>query len=389
MFWRSGSTKTPQPEATPAPRPRISSAPETPEVELETAVETLASIFRALGRFAFELPDLDAARTADLCERWAAHLLLRTAPPDLDPGNLPSSGLDESAPVSRGRRASDGRREFSASLRYVTALRRSEHTHIVKSLTDLRQIVWAFVRSLNQTLVADGESDGRVKEQLVRLQAAARSSSTEDLRREALAVVDAVSLVAEQRRQRQVAHTNDLGARVRALGEALEEARREGALDPLTRLSNRRTFDEELERTVDVSIFGRRMGLLLVDIDHFKKINDSHGHVVGDEVIRGVSGCLVRTFRHRDDVVARYGGEEFAVILRDTEPKNAVMLTERFLEAVRAMRVPAGSDEITCTVSAGLTELTPAESSNSWVERTDKALYQAKRDGRNRIVAPA
>ncbi|HEX7668214.1 MAG TPA: GGDEF domain-containing protein [Polyangiaceae bacterium] len=389
MFWRSGSTKTPRPEPPPVSRGRTSGAPESPEVELEIAVETLASVFRAVGRFAFDLPDLDAARTADLCERWAAHLLLRTAPPDLDPGNLPAAEAEDSAPISRGRRGADGRREFSAALRYVTALRRSEHTHIVKSLTDLRQIVWAFVRSLNQTLVAEGDSDVRVKEQLVRLQAAARSSSTEDLRREAFAVVDVVSLVAEQRRQRQTAHANDLGARVRALGEALEEARREGALDPLTRLSNRRTFDEELERTVDVSIFGRRMGLLLVDIDHFKNINDAHGHVVGDEVIRAVSGCLVRTFRHRDDVVARYGGEEFAVILRDTEPKNARMLTDRLLEAVRNTRIPVGDDDVSCTVSAGLTELLPAESSNAWVERTDKALYQAKRDGRNRIVVAA
>ncbi|HVU01495.1 MAG TPA: GGDEF domain-containing protein [Polyangiaceae bacterium] len=378
MFWRSNSASPKKVEPSTPSSPRVTEMKETrsAEDELDDAVESLAGVFRGVARFAFDLPEGEAKQTAEVCERWATHLLTRTPPPESDGRN------GESHPP--GNRAA--RRHYVAAVRYLTGLRRSEHTHIVKSLADLRQIVWAFVRSLNQTLVADGESDGRVKEQLVRLQEAARGASTDELRREALSVVDTVTAVVEERRKRHAAQTNDLGARVAALGEALEEARREGALDPLTRLSNRRTFDEELDRTVDVSIFGRKMCLLFVDIDHFKKINDQHGHPAGDEVIKTVAACLVRTFRHRDDVVARYGGEEFAIILRDTEAKNALTLTERLLETVRAARVKTGSGEIACTISAGLTELEPGEAPASWLERTDKALYQAKREGRDRIV---
>ncbi len=379
MFFRSAAKTTAEEAATPSAR----SPKATAEGELDAAVEAFAGVLRTVGRFPLALQGVDPEQVADFCERWASHLLLRKPAPEMEADET----NDGKGPRSIRQEGGEVRREWSAALKYVTGLRRNEHAQVTRALADLRQTIWAFVRSLNQALVSDGDADGSVKEQLVRLQTAARQSSPEDLRREAFAVAETVTGLVEQRKKRQLAQTTDLGARVVALGAALEEARREGTLDPLTRLSNRRAFDDALQRTADLAVFGQRMCLVLVDIDHFKAINDKHGHPGGDEVIKRIAECLVRTFRRRDDIVARYGGEEFAIILPDTNPKSAALLTERFLASVRTLAIPARSGEIRLTVSAGLSELAKNESPLAWLDRTDKALYEAKRTGRDRLVS--
>ena len=133
-----------------------------PHVELDLALDTLAGVFRALGRHAFDLPEADVKSTADACERWATHLLVRSPVPDgpWDQGDASTRAV---------------RREFVAALQYATNLRKTEHTYVTKALQDLRHAIWAFVHSLNQTLCGDGEANGRVKAQLSRLHEAARS----------------------------------------------------------------------------------------------------------------------------------------------------------------------------------------------------------------------
>src|SRR6185295_14838381 len=117
-------------------------------------------------------------------------------------------------------------------------------------------------------------------------------------------------------------------------------------------LYNRKTFDEQLTRVSDMSsLFGQHACLLIVDIDHFKSINDTHGHPIGDEVLRKLSDCMARVFRRRDDVVARFGGDEFAVILRETELKEALMLADRLVQSTRALTIEQGGNPVRLTVS--------------------------------------
>ena len=127
--------------------------------------------------------------------------------------------------------------------------------------------------------------------------------------------------------------------------------------------------------------------LLIVDADHFKKINDTYGHQGGDAVLKAISDCLVRNFPRKSDMVARYGGEEFAVVLPDTSPQNAVRLAERTRLAVSDLQVVHGAHTIGITISVGVSQLGRHESVQSWLERTDQALYQAKSRGRDRVVA--
>jgi len=161
----------------------------------------------------------------------------------------------------------------------------------------------------------------------------------------------------------------------------------EASTDALTGLPNRREFEAGMVREMARA---RRMrvplSLALVDVDLFKRINDQHGHDVGDRVLREVAATLQAGIR-RSDLVARIGGEEFALVLLGTEPPGAWILLERLRQAVAALRVPAGAQAIVCTISIGLTDR--VEDDADWAtlyKRADQALYKAKQGGRDRVV---
>ena len=172
------------------------------------------------------------------------------------------------------------------------------------------------------------------------------------------------------------------------LGDTLEELRRLATRDQLTGLLNRREFDriigEECERALR---FGHCLGLIMTDIDHFKSINDTHGHPVGDAVLREVArrlATLVRTV----DRVARYGGEEFGLILMQTDLASAGDVARRVCAAVASEPVRVNEAIVlNVTVSAGVAVLpVDAKTEQSLVATADKALYTAKQRGRNRAI---
>jgi diguanylate cyclase (GGDEF)-like protein len=126
--------------------------------------------------------------------------------------------------------------------------------------------------------------------------------------------------------------------------------------------------------------------LIMLDIDHFKRVNDSHGHQAGDEVIRMVARSVAETKR-LTDVAARYGGEEFAVLLLDTDRTGGRRFAERLRGDIEARSVQHCGREIRCTVSLGLAEFDAGlQDSDAWVARADTALYRAKAEGRNRAT---
>ena len=175
------------------------------------------------------------------------------------------------------------------------------------------------------------------------------------------------------------------------LGETLSQLRQLAQRDELTRLLNRREFQRILDEEWDRSArFSRPFTLVMVDIDHFKKINDTHGHQVGDEVLRHVASLLAGQARNVDRV-ARYGGEEFAIMMVETDRKSAVEGMQRLgrLLAETPCVVPVTNLTVEVTLSAGVAtslESGSAASANELVAAADKALYAAKKAGRNRIV---
>jgi diguanylate cyclase (GGDEF)-like protein len=168
----------------------------------------------------------------------------------------------------------------------------------------------------------------------------------------------------------------------------------EGALqDPLTGLYNRRHFEERLgSELAACQRHGRPLSLLMCDVDHFKRINDEHGHLAGDETLKMVAFVLRGAVR-KEDVLARYGGEEFVVIARETGIDGAEALGERIRRAVEKSRCFWQGRDLGVTVSigvcvsVGVAELVPGRTERELIEAADRALYLAKQSGRNRVSA--
>ena len=157
--------------------------------------------------------------------------------------------------------------------------------------------------------------------------------------------------------------------------------------DPLTGLANRRHFELMLAGEVDrVARAGEPALVLMIDIDHFKKVNDAHGHPAGDEVLKHVAHTLQDCIRPMD-TVARFGGEEFAMILPNCPPSFAQAVAERIRIRIQSMTIPISPGEtvrVTVSLGGAFAPQWVRSSALLWVERADQQLYQAKSEGRNR-----
>ncbi len=158
--------------------------------------------------------------------------------------------------------------------------------------------------------------------------------------------------------------------------------------DPLTGLANRRHFLAVLERELStIARSGDSMLLLMLDIDHFKHVNDTHGHPVGDKVLQAVASCLRACVRPKDTVV-RYGGEEFAVVLPDCHVTFGMVIAERMREMIQNLPIvvaPGVSIHITMSIGGAYAPQQPGSKAHTWIELADKELYRAKTGGRNRV----
>ncbi len=176
----------------------------------------------------------------------------------------------------------------------------------------------------------------------------------------------------------------------RQLSDELTRVRLLSLTDELTGLPNRRAFLRRLEDEVArVQRYGFPLCLALIDLDHFKQVNDKYGHAGGDEVLQMYSKNILSIFRHHD-LVARYGGEEFAVLLPNTDAEGSLRALTKVRNRAAETRWQANGDMIPVpTFSAGVSMYKPGETASAFIERADKALYRAKRLGRNRIEIDA
>ncbi|TKT80107.1 GGDEF domain-containing protein [Aquamicrobium sp. LC103] len=157
--------------------------------------------------------------------------------------------------------------------------------------------------------------------------------------------------------------------------------------DGLTGMQNRRFFDDALREYIEeFRKIDKPVGLMVLDLDHFKLVNDTHGHDVGDQVLKAVANCLKDMTRYHD-VVARLGGEEFAIVTPNMDDEALTKLAERIRKAVSALTVTAGNVRIKVTTSVGLAVWDRRETAEELYRRADRQLYEAKRLGRNRICA--
>ncbi len=174
------------------------------------------------------------------------------------------------------------------------------------------------------------------------------------------------------------------------LNKELEDIQTQCLRDPLTAISNRRAFDQRLAEALDdAARNGNKLCLAMADIDHFKKVNDTYGHQVGDAVLQMFAGIIDNNIKGQD-MVARYGGEEFAIILPETDLFAAYNLLVKIKYALKSAELKIeGSDRVISDITAsfGVTRYEPGMSVRDLVEQADKFLYEAKHAGRDRVKA--
>ncbi|WP_456454983.1 diguanylate cyclase [Thermovibrio sp.] len=177
----------------------------------------------------------------------------------------------------------------------------------------------------------------------------------------------------------------EANARIKHLTEELKRSKRDASIDFLTKIANRATFDRAITDFVnDFYTRNYPFALLMIDIDNFKKINDTYGHQAGDCVLRELASLLKSQLRARD-IIARYGGEEFSILLPGVTFSQAVKVAERLRSSVEKHLFKCKEVEIPVTISVGVAMMRDGLDQFSLIERADKALYLAKRSGKNAV----
>jgi len=214
-----------------------------------------------------------------------------------------------------------------------------------------------------------------------------RSSSLDDIKELLRSLVEETRTM---RRSTQLLHEH-LEAKSREIAllqEELEQERRRASTDPLTGLANRRTFTETLAQHAEKITQPGELSLLIVDIDHFKEVNDTHGHLIGDRVIRFLAQVLQQHTKGQD-LAARYGGEEFVVLLPNTGLRGASAVAEQIRHAMSEAKLVRSDNKQPLgriTVSIGVAAYQPGEDPMDLVNRADQALYRSKQGGRNKVT---
>jgi diguanylate cyclase (GGDEF)-like protein len=295
-----------------------------------------------------------------------ATALLRAMPgrPGIGPGGAPARRAAAASSPHRGAgdRGPDGRPGRSARAGGTRRAEQERRQRIADALAARAAEAYGLRSSLAAPLVVDGRVEGALVLSR-RIPGAWPASSRQRLEEAATEA----SVALDRARSYQAAETR-------------------ASTDALTGLPNRRYFDEFCGLLARRRRSGDAIGVLMIDIDRFKSLNDRHGHAVGDEVLRAVGGALIATVRD-DDVPARYGGEEFVVLLRNPSREVAVEIGERVRSAVAALDLAAfGVPGVTVSVGVAV-QRSADQPVGDVVEMADQALYRAKRAGRDRVVA--
>jgi diguanylate cyclase len=363
-----------------------------PSPAFEAAVETLAAVFRAMLNHPLLAEGSFRAGFDKGYEDWARHFLTATPPP-----GFPASSDD---PLQR---------QWAQAQLFFRERRQAEQSGVQRRERELNGLAQDLLVALRDASVAFGETASVVEEGLQRVQALLATDSVEQLRAEVANLAGQLRTTlttqratlasqltdlrqraqeAEQAKEEFASQARELGSSLAEMRQALDNARRQMELDPLTRLYNRGALEVALRRYIELSVAGgQTLALLMLDLDHFKLVNDHYGHPTGDVVLTAFANLLSRSFLRMDDFVARYGGEEFAVLVFVEGPGEVPRLVDSLFERLRTLRLPALDPETVITCSAGYAVLAAGEGEASLLARADAALYKAKRNGRDRLEA--
>jgi len=309
----------------------------------------------------------------------------------------------ENHPVRRVREALD---EFTKSIlrpgeeglekvmfrfrQFFSAYRLDETAYYQKSFEEFRSIVWDLVDQLSEDMSETAKEDFEIRHHLEELKEAVETNSIDYLKSESRKFIDCYVEKQFKKEKRASTRMKTVRKQMSAVKKQLTEANDAARLDHLTQALNRKSFDEYCKQYMNLAAGSAQpLTLMMLDIDHFKKINDTFGHPIGDFVLKELVKTLKMTFHRESDIVARVGGEEFAILLPDFTTDMALKKAEELMSAVRQQVYVQDQHKIQFTISIGIAQIGKVEEMRGWIKRADLALYNSKNTGRNRAtVAP-
>ena len=335
---------------------RVDGTPE-PETEaavcsrlLDEALGTLASVVEAEGQ-----APVDVTSALSKCRK----------------GITAGIGTSVLAPLVRESLTLTGR--FAASARVRATEERTQVAALLAMVQEAVAMITGTQTSLQETLTGSADRFARL----------ATVNNVREIQAQLVKEVTTLKRIALERRTSWEQTFEEFGARLSGLETQLDSTRREAAVDPLTNIANRRTFERACRQLMSAG--QPRFVIGMIDVDDFKTINDRHGHAVGDRILVAVAETLSRSFRS-DDLVARLGGDEFAVLATSLSLAQAHSRFGAIIKVVKQACREIVPDAAT-SVSTGLAEFTAGDTAGSLQERADMALYEAKRQGKGWLVA--
>ena len=339
---------------------------ERSEERLEFFLQTARALLQCIREFALDITELDSAGfktgLADFAETLASE-----------------EKIQRLQALFASRTAGIG--TFAQRQRDYLRDRETEFKDIIDILTKAMVVQDNENRAYNRSIL----------EQSQRLEEITLLDDIKRIKQALLQEVEQLREAVREKEARDGSKIEKLSRQVAVLNSELQTARSESERDGLTGILNRRAFDRHLaDLLARNTVKPQTFALLMIDIDDFKRINDTHGHLTGDSVLAAVVNKCRQSVRG-EDVLARYGGEEFAIILEGASLRNAVKKGRQICEAIATTRyVLEGmgpKEALSLTVSIGASACRAGDTGGSLVDRADKALYQAKTSGKNRVVS--
>lgn len=273
---------------------------------------------------------------------------------------------------------------------FFNSYRIDEYTYIQNTFDDFKNVIWDFADQLGEEFAAEKNQDQELLKTLDLLRDAVEANSIDDLRSRSREFIDFYVSFHAQRDSRRNRRMDSIQKNLEEARVRLSDATKSAQIDHLTNINNRRSFDEKIRKVINELASDKTpASLLIIDIDFFKRINDTFGHDVGDFVLKECVQILKEVFSRDKDFIARIGGEEFAVILPGFRIQEAMMKAEQALERFRKDAVVTGPHTIKFTASIGIAQLLESETYEHWLKRADEALYKSKANGRDQLtIAP-
>lgn len=350
--------------ANPNPNKKTGTSPTTPPPDLSDLSEEKATILFILDVYNKHLFDIEKHS-------------LRKVRETLD--NYAKDLLDPKSP--RADMALFNIRQFFSTYRI------DEFTYMQSNLEEFKRIIWEFADQLGDELKAEKKADEDMNQSLEELREAVEANSMEELKRKSKEFIQQYKGLQSQKDERKTKRLTQVRKNLNAVKKQLLKAHETALTDHMTGAQNRRSFDEHIKKSFQMhQIDEAPVTLLMLDIDHFKKVNDTYGHDIGDFVIKECVRMTKEVFARPNDFVARLGGEEFAVVLSDFTEETALKKCDELMNRIRKEVFVHGEHQIRFTISIGVAQATTLDTTESWMRKADESLYASKNNGRNQAT---